>query len=327
MTRINLAVLPLPSNARCRSRARMLAGAGVAHAQQAEEAGLEEVVVTAQKRSESLQDVPLSHPGHRPGAARGAQGRRLRRLREIPAERFVPDAAARALRVPTCAAWPAARTPTTPVRCPSVGVYLDEQPITTIQGPLDVQIYDIARVEVLAGPQGTLYGASSQAGTIRIITNKPDPDAFDAGFAVDRQHAGRRSRLPRRRASSTFRSARRPPFASSAGRKHEPGYIDNVRVHARVPDVRHRGRQQRARRGQLQRLDQDRRARRARHRPQRHLDAHADDHGAEDEGQWRVRLRPAAWAISRSRTRCPRASRTSGCRRRSPCRARSATGI
>ena len=45
---------------------------------------------------------------------------------------------------------------------PSVGMYLDEQPVTTIQGPLDIHIYDIARVEALAGPQGTLYGASSR---------------------------------------------------------------------------------------------------------------------------------------------------------------------
>jgi iron complex outermembrane receptor protein len=57
---------------------------------------------------------------------------------------------------------------------PSVGIYLDEQPITTIQGALDMNIYDVERVESLAGPQGTLYGASSQSGTIRIITNKPD---------------------------------------------------------------------------------------------------------------------------------------------------------
>ena len=57
---------------------------------------------------------------------------------------------------------------------PSVGTYLDEQPITTITGALDLHIYDIARVEALAGPQGTLYGASSEAGTIRIITNRPD---------------------------------------------------------------------------------------------------------------------------------------------------------
>jgi len=68
---------------------------------------------------------------------------------------------------------------------PSVGMYLDEQPITTIQGPLDINIYDVQRVEALAGPQGTLYGASSQSGTIRIITNKPDPSAFDASFSTE----------------------------------------------------------------------------------------------------------------------------------------------
>ena len=68
---------------------------------------------------------------------------------------------------------------------PSVGMYLDEQPITTIQGALDIHIYDIDRVEALAGPQGTLYGASSQAGTIRIITNKPDPSGFAAGYALE----------------------------------------------------------------------------------------------------------------------------------------------
>ena len=61
---------------------------------------------------------------------------------------------------------------------PSVGFYLDEQPITTIGGTLDIHIYDIARIESLAGPQGTLYGASSEAGTVRIITNKPELSHF-----------------------------------------------------------------------------------------------------------------------------------------------------
>ena len=65
---------------------------------------------------------------------------------------------------------------------PSVGSYLDEQPITTIGGTLDVHIYDVARVEVLPGPQGTLYGASSEAGTLRIITNKPSTSGFSAGY-------------------------------------------------------------------------------------------------------------------------------------------------
>jgi outer membrane receptor protein involved in Fe transport len=65
---------------------------------------------------------------------------------------------------------------------PSVGVYLDEQPITTIGGTLDVHVYDINRIEVLPGPQGTLYGASSEAGTLRIITNKPSPAGFSAAY-------------------------------------------------------------------------------------------------------------------------------------------------
>jgi iron complex outermembrane recepter protein len=68
---------------------------------------------------------------------------------------------------------------------PSVGMYLDEQPITTITGALDIHIYDVDRIEALAGPQGTLYGASSQAGTVRIITNKPDPSGFSAGYAIE----------------------------------------------------------------------------------------------------------------------------------------------
>ena len=68
---------------------------------------------------------------------------------------------------------------------PSVGIYLDEEPITTIQGSLDLHMYDIQRVEALAGPQGTLYGASSQSGTIRYITNKPDPNGFSASFSAE----------------------------------------------------------------------------------------------------------------------------------------------
>ena len=111
---------------------------------------------------------------------------------------------------------------------PSVGTYLDEQPITTIRGNLDVHLYDIARVEALAGPQGTLYGASSQAGTIRIITNKPDPSGFEAGYSlegnlVDSDEAGY--------VAEGFVNI---PMGDTAAlrivgwAKHEPGWIDNV---------------------------------------------------------------------------------------------------
>jgi len=69
---------------------------------------------------------------------------------------------------------------------PSVGVYLDEQPVTTIDGTPDMHIYDVQRIEVLEGPQGTLFGASSESGTVRIITNKPDPSHFSAGYDFQR---------------------------------------------------------------------------------------------------------------------------------------------
>jgi iron complex outermembrane receptor protein len=65
---------------------------------------------------------------------------------------------------------------------PSVGLYLDDQPVTAIGRNLDVHIYDVSRIEVLGGPQGTLYGANSQAGTLRIITNAPDRSGFEAGY-------------------------------------------------------------------------------------------------------------------------------------------------
>lgn len=67
---------------------------------------------------------------------------------------------------------------------PSVGVYLDEQPVTTINQILDIHIYDIERIETLSGPQGTLYGQGSQAGTLRIITNKPVIGEFQAGYDI-----------------------------------------------------------------------------------------------------------------------------------------------
>jgi outer membrane receptor protein involved in Fe transport len=65
---------------------------------------------------------------------------------------------------------------------PNVALYLDEQPVSSGGRNLDLYAADIARVEVLPGPQGTLFGASSQAGTIRLITNKPVYNSFETGF-------------------------------------------------------------------------------------------------------------------------------------------------
>src|SRR5687767_14960374 len=148
-------------------------GAPVAVAQSGEGEDTNEIVITATKREENLQDVPIS-----------VQAIGTRRLDQLNISNF-EDYTKQLPSVSFDTSQPGSTT--VYVRgvatgsdgnhtgsLPSVGFYLDEQPVTTIGGTLDVHIYDIARIESLAGPQGTLYGASSQAGTIRIITNKPE---------------------------------------------------------------------------------------------------------------------------------------------------------
>ncbi len=65
----------------------------------------------------------------------------------------------------------------------TVGVYIDDVPVTSSLGPdsqMNGTLFDIERVEVLKGPQGTLFGEGSQGGTIRYLYKKPDPSGFDA---------------------------------------------------------------------------------------------------------------------------------------------------
>jgi len=68
---------------------------------------------------------------------------------------------------------------------PSVAIYLDEQPVTAVGSYMNPHIYDVQRIEVLAGPQGTTFGANAQSGAMRIITNQPDSSGFAASFSVD----------------------------------------------------------------------------------------------------------------------------------------------
>ncbi len=140
----------------------------------------EEIVVTATKRAENLQDVPI--------AITAITTKTLDDLQVNDFDdyaRLVPSLSFKAGGSGGSADGPgtnnvyfrgvaSGENANHSASLPSVGTYLDEQPVTTIQGALDIHIFDIARIEALAGPQGTLYGASSQAGTIRIITNKPD---------------------------------------------------------------------------------------------------------------------------------------------------------
>ncbi|MBU6266765.1 MAG: TonB-dependent receptor [Sphingomonadales bacterium] len=67
---------------------------------------------------------------------------------------------------------------------PNVGLYLNDMPAATVGRNLDIHATDLQRVEVLAGPQGTLFGASAMGGAIRYITNRPDLHGFHAGFTA-----------------------------------------------------------------------------------------------------------------------------------------------
>lgn len=139
-----------------------------------------EIIVTAQKRDQALQDVPISIIAL---TAEKLQNLQVRNFVDYIA--YLPSASFTTGSTGT----PGNNSVSfrgivssggliTSGTLPTVGTYLDEQPITSILGTVDIHVYDIARVEALAGPQGTLYGASSQAGTVRIISNKPDPTRF-----------------------------------------------------------------------------------------------------------------------------------------------------
>lgn len=207
----------------------MLCTSGIAFAQdgQGEPAAGDEIIVTANKREENLQDVPLAI------TAIGTQ--KLEQLQVTDFDdyaRYLPSLSYQTAGPGFSNVYfrgvASGENANHSASQPSVGTYLDEQPITTIQGALDVHIFDIARVEALAGPQGTLYGSSSQAGTIRIITNKPDTSGFygEANAEVNSVAHGGEGYI-----GEAFINA--PLSESMAVRvvgwyKKDAGYIDNV---------------------------------------------------------------------------------------------------
>ncbi|PZO89488.1 MAG: TonB-dependent receptor [Sphingomonas sanxanigenens] len=139
--------------------------------------GLGDIVVTALKRNDTLQNIPL--------AITAIDTKKLDQLQVADFydyARYLPSLSYQSIAPGFSNVYfrgiASGENANHSAQLPSVGTYLDEAPITTIQGALDIHVYDIARVEALAGPQGTLYGASSEAGTVRIITNKPELGKF-----------------------------------------------------------------------------------------------------------------------------------------------------
>ncbi|MGI9232557.1 MAG: TonB-dependent receptor [Woeseiaceae bacterium] len=156
-----------------------LVGFGSAPAQ----AEIEEITVTATKRLASMQDIPLAVQAMSseqleqqniqsfadyvmllPNVNAGGRGPGQNEI-------YIRGAAVDAINITVAESQGSA---------PNVALYVDEQPVTAGGRNLDVYVTDMERIEVLPGPQGTLYGASSMAGTVRLITNKPVLDEFQA---------------------------------------------------------------------------------------------------------------------------------------------------
>jgi len=112
-----------------------------------------------------------------------------------------------------------------------VAIYIDELPISANGNStiLDPNLYDVQRVEFLRGPQGTLFGSGSLAGAMRIITNAPNPNEFEASALVDlgyTENGGIRQRynamvnIPIKRDEAAFRLV--------GFYKNEDGWVDNI---------------------------------------------------------------------------------------------------
>ena len=144
---------------------------------------LQEVLVTANKRSEDTKEVPVSI-----GVVDGQEIADLHIEGYEDITRIVPGVSFAAHNNGPNGPGQdniTIRGISSTVGNPTVGTYIDEVPIITITGQAgdaDPRLIDIDRIEVLRGPQGTLYGASSEGGTIRYITNQPDLQSYSGYF-------------------------------------------------------------------------------------------------------------------------------------------------
>src|SRR5580698_11287252 len=153
--------------------------------------GIQEIVVTAQRRSESLENVPIT--------IQAITGEQLKQLNVQTFDDFLrytpnvtysgngPGMGNIFMRgLSSGGSGNQSQSTTAPV--PNVALYLDDQSMTFPARNNDVYMVDMERVEVLEGPQGTLFGGGAQAGALRYITNKPKLGVVEgdvnAGYGV-----------------------------------------------------------------------------------------------------------------------------------------------
>ena len=194
-------------------------------------ATVEEIVVTARKKSESLQDVPLSVSALReetleqrgisvfedyllqlPGVTSGGAGPGTSTI-------YIRGLASTTPNLTTAAVAGLA---------PNVSFYLDEQPLAQPGRNLDVYAADVGRIEVLSGPQGTLFGAGSQAGVVRLITNKPVIGDSETNLEIETRF------MPDGDIGGKVEAVTNVPLGQNSAlrfvayRDRRGGYIDNV---------------------------------------------------------------------------------------------------
>jgi len=159
-------------------------GSGIALAQSDVEAeagnaagALEEVTVTARKREEHVQDIPQSIQAFSQADIERVGIQSLQDVAKFVPAMTVVGQSAGLNKIIFRGLADSVRPYTADS---SAAIYLDEQPLTTGAQSPEIRPIDLERIETLAGPQGTLYGASSQSGTVRYIVAKPDVTQFSA---------------------------------------------------------------------------------------------------------------------------------------------------
>ncbi len=195
------------------------------------QAELEEIVVTARKKTESLQDVPISVSALRESDLEdkgiNVFEDYLLQLPSVTAGGAGPGTSTIYIRG-LASTTPNLTTAGVAGLAPNVSFYLDEQPLGQPGRNLDVYAADMARIEVLSGPQGTLFGASSQAGVVRMITNKPVIGEASANVEVEARF------MPGAETGDKVELVANMPLGDSAAarfvayRDKKGGYIDQV---------------------------------------------------------------------------------------------------
>jgi iron complex outermembrane receptor protein len=193
--------------------------------------GIAEVVVTAQRRAESIQDVPLTVQ-----AITGDQLKQLGVVSFNDLMKYTPNVTFSGNGPGTGNIFlrglggvgSGNQSQSTTAPFPNVALYLDEQSMQFPARNNDVYLVDIERVEVLEGPQGTLFGGGAQAGAIRYITNKPKLDGIsgEANFGYGVTANGRPNTIANGVLNvplTDFLALRGVIFTERRG-----GYIDNV---------------------------------------------------------------------------------------------------